>query len=699
MSVIDDIKERLDIVEIIGQQVQLRKTGRSYLGFCPFHHNTRTPAFNVYPDTQTFYCFGCQASGSVFDFVMRQQGLDFREALEQLAQRAGVPLKERTDEEKQLDQKRTRLLDITSLAARYFSFILQQHSRGQPARDYLEERGITASTIESFQLGYSFREWAHLLGYLTEQKGYTPEEVEQAGLAIRRDEGGWYDRFRGRLIFPIRNAKGDVVGFGGRIITTETTGQSRPTPPDAPPRHPPPKYINTPQTLLFDKSHVLYGLDLARDDIRRQDSCVVVEGYVDVLTAHQHGFRNVVAPLGTSLTAGHITMLKKLTRSIYMALDADAAGQKATLRGISALQHAAEQDEDGEVQPVITADGLVRWESDITLHIIKMPPGQDPDEVIKTDPQLWQDLIAQAVPVVDFYIQAYTADLDLTDPQHQRTALDRLLPILAELEGTVQRVYIAQLERLVGIRAELILDMVRSSKPRPTQQHPQHLPQQQSSPHSEEPQERNKQRKAIALDPHLIARDYRIEPLPLHEDYLLALIFRYPATRSTVDQIIQQDLEIAPQVQELLGKDITQLLQREENRAIWQTWLAANAPQLAAPKLGEQPKHDTMITWAQELGDTLRSHVEYLASLKLPRTTEYTYMRDAESCVRHLRIKQVRHWQLRLSKQTRDVEDAEDIARAERMLVDLSRYLARITAPPQSKGFLDMRHTVERESH
>ena len=408
MGSIDDVKERTDIVELIGSSgVSLRKTGRSFVGFCPFHANTRTPAFTVYPESQSFYCFGCHASGTAFDYLMRKEGLEFREALEELARRAGVQLAERSDEDRQLDAQRTRLLEICAAAAKYFNYVLLSLARAQPGRDYVAKRELSPETVESFQIGYSLDDWGHLLHYLTEKKGYTPESVEAAGLAVRSETRGYYDRFRGRLIFPIRNGRGEVVGFGGRALGD---GQ--------------PKYLNTPETLLYKKGDLLYGLDLARDAVRAADATVVVEGYIDVLSAHQHGFRNVVAPLGTALTRNHVAMLKKLSHNVFLALDADAAGQKATLRGLDALQDRSAEEGEGRV--AVSAEGAVRMESDVNLKIIRMPEGRDPDEVIKGDPELWQRLIGEAVPVMDFYIDAYTSGLDLSHPQGQSAALDRL---------------------------------------------------------------------------------------------------------------------------------------------------------------------------------------------------------------------------------------------------------------------------------
>jgi DNA primase len=692
MGVIDDIKTRLDIVDIVGEKVALRKTGRAYTGFCPFHHNTRTPAFTVYPDTQTFYCFGCQASGTVFDFVMRTQGIEFRDALQQLAKQAGVELRERTDEEQQQDHQRTRLLEITTLAARYFNYILLQHKRGQPGRDYLKQRSINQETIEIFQLGYSLNEWTHLLTYLTEKKGFRPDEVEQAGLAVRRDQGGIYDRFRGRLIFPIHNARGEIVGFGGRAIDTGAgagtcTGIGADTDSSTPPQktdYQPPKYLNTPQTLLFDKSQVLYGLPQARDGIRSNDGVVIVEGYIDVLTAHQHGFRNVVAPLGTALTGEHVRLLKRLTHNIYLALDADAAGQRATLRGIEKTQ-SAQDEQDDTMRPIVTAQGLVRWESDITLRIITMPAGKDPDDVIKTDPQQWKDLVASAVPVVDFYIAAYTANLDMSQAINQHTALERLTPILAQLDATQQRVYATHLESRIGIKAELILDNIRgrgaqqANKTRRQQAPP---PQQPPAP---PPQH-------APSDPYLLERGYRAPPRVQPEDWLMALVLRYPATRTVIEQAIAHDLDMFPQVRELLDNKIERLLETTENRFIWQAWLAAGSPPLA---MTDSDHPDSLVAWAQQLDSSLRIQVERLAMLDLPRPVQYRYMQDAETCARSLRKAQVRRWQRRLSQHATIEQDEAEGKRLMATLVELGRYMAFLDKPAPSKSFLDVRNTLD----
>src|SRR6266540_874804 len=494
-NVTDQIKERIDVVEFISAYVSLRKAGRNYLGFCPFHTNTRTPAFTVYPDTQSYHCFGCKASGTVFDFLMQREGLEFRDALEQLAQRAGVQLHERTEQDEQQDRLRTRLLEINAAAAAFFHHLLVKSSRGEAARAYVARRRIDDATIEAFQLGYSVGDWSALLSYLTDRKGFEPEEVEASGLAIRREGGSYYDRFRDRLMFPIRNLKGEVIAFGGRALG------------DAPP-----KYMNSPQTPLFDKSRVLYGLDLARDAIRSSDATVIVEGYVDVIIAHQYGFRNVVAPLGTALTADHVGVVKKLARTVYLALDADAAGIKATLRGVQTLR----ENLDGHDVPVPTPQGFIRWERelDAVVKIIALPEGKDPDEVIQANPDQWRALVAGAQPAMDFYIRALTSDLDLHSSKGKSEAVARLAPLLVDIRSANEieyAHYIHLIARLIDIEEQFI----ERALPAP-------------------------QRKATRPQPMAATRPAALTPS--QEDHMLGWLLRYPAAHTEVQEKIRRDL-------------------------------------------------------------------------------------------------------------------------------------------------------------
>lgn len=576
---------------------------------------------------------------------MRKQGLDFRGALEQLAARAGVQLKERSAEEQQEDAQRTRLLEICAAAAVYFNAVLLNQPGGQIGREYIERRGISPEMVEAFQLGYSLDEWGRLLRYLTDRRGYDPDEIAAAGLAIHHETRGYYDRFRGRLMFPIRDARGRVISFGGRAI-----GDAQP------------KYMNTPQTLLFDKSHVLYGLDQARDAIRSTDATVVVEGYVDVITAHQFGFKNVVAPLGTALTQGHVALLKRLSQNVYLALDADAAGQRATLRGLNVLQEGTAED---EATPVTTAQGLVRWQSDVNLRIIKMPPGRDPDEVIRADPAEWQRLLDEASPVMDFYIEAYTAGLNLAQPQDQRAALDRLLPLLARLDATQQRVYIARLEQVIGIRAELILDLLRGNAA--------------GSPRERRP--RREQRPAPAAEP----------PHPAgaaagkisREDYLLAVLLRYPNLATDLSIAMAAELAGFSALQGMLAGEISALLDNPANREIWRLRQAAPDAELQ--------------TWIADLDPLLREQVQRLLAVSGPPQRQYLYRNEAIECLRHMRLDQARNWIRRLSLQFATLESDSEREETAARLRAVQDYQRLIGTPRRSSSFPDMRDTLGHE--
>jgi DNA primase len=434
--------------------VELRKSGRSYSAFCPFHADTRTPSFVVFPETQTWHCFGaCGEGGDVFTFIMKQENLTFAEALELLARRAGVELEPRTPEQERAAAQQERLQAIMAAAATYYHHALQHTKAGEVARAYLQRRQITPDTAERFQLGYAPDQWEALKGHLL-GRGCDLADLVAAGLVVEREEGsGGYDRFRHRLMIPIsrpvagRGQRGRIVAFGGRVLRD---GEM-------------PKYLNSPQTPLFDKSATLFGLDMAREAIRRRDQAVIVEGYMDVLQAHQHGFANVVASMGTALTEAHLRSLTRLTSNLVMALDADAAGAQATLRGLEIARGVLDQD----IVPVVVPQGLVRYEGrlQINLRITILPQGQDPDDVIRTDPDQWQQLVATALPVLDYYFHALTAELDLSNPKGKAEAVRRLMPILNEISDAVERAhYLQRLARIVRVDERVLARQITTSQ-------------------------------------------------------------------------------------------------------------------------------------------------------------------------------------------------------------------------------------------
>ena len=431
MDTVDEIKQRLDIVEVLSSYVpDLKKSGRNFKAVCPFH-SEKTPSFFVFPERQSWHCFGaCGTGGDMFAFVMRKEGVDFKEALNILAERAGVTVVQRKPDEGKSEAD--RLKEINEAAAELFHNQLFNSTGGQRTQEYLIRRGVSEKTMRQFQIGYSQDSWDSLRQELM-KRGYHENELAAAGLLVEKEKEGTYDRFRNRLMFPIRDMAGRVVGFGARALDDSL-----------------PKYLNSPQTLIFDKSSSLYGIDFARPAIRKENLAVIVEGYMDVIVAHQHGFTNVVASLGTALTEKHVGIVKKLTNRLTLALDADAAGEMATLRGIEVASHTFDQ----KVVPLPTSAGLVKYEEqlDAEISVMILPEGKDPDDVIKESPQEWEHLLKQASPVVDYTFDLVISKLDVTKARDKSQAVDQLLPLIAEIKDRVRQAhYLQKLARMVAV--------------------------------------------------------------------------------------------------------------------------------------------------------------------------------------------------------------------------------------------------------
>lgn len=441
MSVVDEIKQKLDIVDLVSQTVKLRRSGRAYSGFCPFHQNTRTPAFYVFPETQTWHCFGaCGTGGDIFTFVMKKENVEFGEALRLLAERAGVQL--HRDSSQEFNTK--RLIEINQMAAAFFHYQLQHHVEAEHVRAYLQKRRIKAGSVEAFQIGYALNSYNSLLEHLR-AKNFTIPDIEAAGLIVSGDDGRVWDRFRGRLMFPIRNRRGEYVAFGARAMSEEQQ----------------PKYLNSPDSLLFSKSDTLYGLDLAKDAIRAENLAIIVEGYTDVVIAHQEGFKNVVASLGTALTEKQLSQLARMTKRYALALDADDAGAAATERGLNLARQALSYKN----APVPVGPGLVVFKErlEAELLILELPPGRDPDEVILDDTETWRALVVNAKPLLDYFLDLQKRDLDLTTAQGKSEYANRMLPVIAQVKDGVQRSHYAQeLARRTRSDERVIMDQLQT---------------------------------------------------------------------------------------------------------------------------------------------------------------------------------------------------------------------------------------------
>jgi len=447
MSVIDEVKDRIDIVDLIGESVKLRKSGKNYTGFCPFHPNKRTPAFAVFQDSGTWRCFGaCSDGGDIFSFVMKKEGWDFSETLSYLAERAGVELEPQTPEQEAEDESRQRLHELLDATVTFFRHQLFSTAAGEPALAYLRDRGMSDATLETFEIGYAPESWDATMKHLVE-RGFQERDLVDAGVVSERDTGGLFDRFRNRVMFPIRDVRGRMAGFGARVLDPDAV----------------PKYLNSPQTSTFDKGRLLYGLDKSRQEIRKLDQAVIVEGYMDVIGLYQAGFGNAVSPMGTALTESQLRLLKRYSRRIVLALDADTAGSQATLRGLDI----ARETLDREVDPVFNARGLVRHEGrlDADLRIVTLPEGLDPDEVVLDDPEAWTGLLEGAQTIVNYVLDVATAARDIEDPKAKAEIARQVMLLIEDVADPVEReVYRQNLARRLKVDERALLQW-RKMKP------------------------------------------------------------------------------------------------------------------------------------------------------------------------------------------------------------------------------------------
>ncbi len=504
MTAVDDVKSRLDIVEVISQRVPLQRSGKSYKANCPFHQE-KTPSFHVFPDRQSWRCFGaCATGGDVLSFVMRAESLEFGEALRQLAQQTGVTLPRQgqspQNEAAHKINEDTRAFFQRTLAS----------AQGASAREYLAQRGLDKQAIETFAVGLSPSDGESLKNHLV-REGYSPEELASAGVVRTGDDGVAHDLFRGRLMFPIRDSHGNLVGFGARSLDGSE-----------------PKYLNSPQGPMFDKSRLLYAMDRARTDVRREGA-VIVEGYMDAIAAHQAGFKNVVAQMGTALTEFQVDEIRRLTSKMTMALDQDAAGQAATLRSLDVVQQnfrvkVTKQHPDGPSQA-----------ADEDLRIIVMPPGQDPDEVIHRSPSDWTKLVGSAIQAYRFQIKGHVEQGDTTTPEGKaKIVAECAQTILGLGEGIRQASAIEYLAENISTP----IDTVKAALSRPSV--------------NRRARRTEQQRPAAAAASPFAKLDH--DPM---EEHCLQLLFGFPELR------------------EMAGGLRAEFFQRHENREIFTRWLDA----------------------------------------------------------------------------------------------------------------------------
>ena len=396
-DIIEEVRMKNDIVDVVSQYVKLNKRGSTYFGLCPFH-NEKTPSFSVTPAKQMYYCFGCGAGGNVFNFVMEYENYTFGEALKHLADRAGVQLPkiEYSGEAKKKAERRAALLEINKLAAGYFYYQLRRES-GRQAHEYLTGRGLSEETIRKFGLGYSDKYSDDLYKYL-KSKNYSDELLRDSGLFNVDERRGMYDKFWNRVIFPIMDVNNRVIGFGGRVM-----GDGKP------------KYLNSPETTIFDKSRNLYGLNVARTT--RKNYLILCEGYMDVISMHQAGFTNAVASLGTALTSGHASLLKRYTQEVLLLYDSDDAGVRAALRAIPILREAG-----------------------VSSRVVNLKPHKDPDEFIKAlGAEEFEKRLEQAMDSFMFRVHMAEREFPMEEPQGQNRFFERCAQMLLELSDELER--------------------------------------------------------------------------------------------------------------------------------------------------------------------------------------------------------------------------------------------------------------------
>ena len=429
MTPVDEIKNRLDIVEVISGYIKLKKAGKDYKALCPFHKE-KNPSFFVSPSKQIWHCFSCQNGGDIFSFVEKIEGIEFVDALRILAQKAGVPLKR---EDPQLRSQRTVLYEICGEATEFFQ---KELAKNQKVREYLTNRGLKQETIKEFKIGYAPDSWEALYKNLTEL-GYKPADIEKAGFIVKKEEAKnknreYYDRFRSRIMFPLADLNGQTVGFSGRIFGAEDEKKA--------------KYVNTPDTLIYNKSHIVFGLDKAKTEIRKKNECIIVEGQFDLIMAHQTGTKNAVATSGTALTVNHLQIIKRYAENLIFAFDADTGGEGATKKAIGLAQ-----------------------QFDFNVKVAILPQEEkDPAELIKKSPQTWQKILSETKPVMDFYFEnEFSKHPKTLSVENKRTIAKELLYPIKNIANSVEQAHWLQvLASKLKVEEKSLVEALRKIKSR-----------------------------------------------------------------------------------------------------------------------------------------------------------------------------------------------------------------------------------------
>jgi DNA primase len=418
-SPIEEIKNRLNIVDVVGGYLKLQKAGANWRACCPFH-NEKGPSFFVSPSRQMWHCFGCSKGGDVISFVQEIEGIEFGDALRMLAQRAGVELKPQSPEWQNLKTERQGVYDVCDLSCRFFETQLEKSKAGQEAKKYLLRRGLAEESISKWRLGFAPDTWQGLSDFLV-SRGYKREEAAKAGLAAKNQGGNFYDRFRGRIMFPVFDLNSQVVGFGGRIFGVQKEGTETA------------KYINISNTSIYDKSRILYGLDKAKMDVRKKDSCILVEGYMDCILSHQAGVSNVVAASGTALTPWHLNLLKRYSQNLILSFDMDTGGNEASKRGVDLAQ-----------------------KEGFNIKMTIMPEGKDPaDVIVEQSGAAWQEVTEKTKPILEYFFNLAFVSYDPADIAGKKDIAKMLLPEIKKVSNNIeQNFWLQELSKRLKVREE-----------------------------------------------------------------------------------------------------------------------------------------------------------------------------------------------------------------------------------------------------
>jgi len=441
----EEIKSKLDIVDVIREYVNIKPAGVNFRACCPFH-NEKTPSFIVSPDKQIWHCFGCGKGGDIFSFVMEIENIDFFETLKVLAPKAGVILKR---ENPLINSKRNRLYDIVELSKKYFQKVLEG-KLGEEALIYLENRNLKTETIKEWEIGYSNDNWDDLILFL-KGRGFKEEDIFLSGMSVRKEgTNRFYNRFRGRIMFPINDAGGNTLGFTGRLTPEKEKVEKMG------------KYVNSPQTMIFDKSKILYGLDKAKIYIKNYDSAIIVEGQMDVITAHQSGIKNVIASSGTALTSEQIKLLQRYTNNFIFSLDSDEAGQTAIGRGEEVIRESDYKEvifsnRDGKMQRYI--DPSLSYQ--INIKVLEIPGGKDPDESLKNNPEDFKKAISEAKPIMKYYFENVFNSIDISTSEGRRMAAKRILAKIIKLGDKIEQDYwLKKLSQKIDINENILREAI-----------------------------------------------------------------------------------------------------------------------------------------------------------------------------------------------------------------------------------------------